>query len=378
MYLKSFVVVLAASLLLAAPCNQAMAQRGGRGGGGGGGGGDGKSGGFSDGGGMSRSIQGDGARSSSNMNRSSSSQSRQSFYRGSDSMKSDRNRSDRDVDRGDRSKSDRDVDRGDRDRNNRDFNRGDRDRNSRDRDFADRIRRDWDDRRDRDRPFRYGWWDNYGLAGFPIYSPWRYSRWRDRPYYWWGWSSPSGLTDWLVYGFDRPAYWNYGPDGNIWYDNDYVYYDGRRTMPADDYYNYLDDLARDVPNIDKSEAEKMDWKPLGVFAVRRENDTESDRTMQLAVNHDGVITGTYFNEKKKEARPLAGRVDERTQRATWRFADTKKNEDDTIFETSIYNLTKPSANVMVHFGPKASDAEIWQLVRLEQPESGANRQSSQP
>jgi hypothetical protein len=136
-------------------------------------------------------------------------------------------------------------------------------------------------------------------------------------------------------------------------------------------------LARDVPNIDKSEAEKMDWKPLGVFAVRRENETESDRTMQLAVNHDGVITGTYFNEKKKEARPLAGRVDERTQRATWRFADTKKNDEDVIFETSIYNLTRASTNVMVHFGPKASDAEIWQLVRLELPESGTTRQSSQ-
>jgi hypothetical protein len=349
-----------------------MAQRGRGGGGGGGGGGDGmKSSGFSDGGGNAPSFQGNVSRSSSNMSRSNS-QSRQSFYRGSDSTKSDRNRSDRDADRGDRSKSDRDIDRGDRDRNDRDFNRRDRDR-----DFADRVRRDWD-RRDRDdRPFRYGWWDNYGLAGFPIYSPWRYSWWRDRPYYWWGWSSPRGLTDWLVYGFDRPAYWNYGPDGNIWYDNDYVYYDGRRTMYCDDYYDYLDDLARDIPNIDKSEAEKMDWKPLGVFAVRRENETDSDRTMQLAVNHDGVITGTYFNEKKKETRPLAGRVDERTQRATWRFADTKKNEDDTIFETSIYNLTKPSANVMVHFGPKASDAEIWQLVRLEQPESDSNRQTSQ-
>jgi hypothetical protein len=179
-----------------------------------------------------------------------------------------------------------------------------------------------------------------------------------------------------VYGFDRPAYWNYGQGGNIYYDNDYVYYDGRRTMPADRYYEYLDDLARDVPNISDADAQKMDWKPLGVFAVRRENETDSSRTLQLAVNRDGVITGTYFIQDKKEARPVVGRVDERTQRATWRFADTK-GKDDIIFETSIYNLTQPTANVMVHFGPKPSDAEVWQLVRLEQPDSNTNSQTSQ-
>jgi hypothetical protein len=410
MSLKSFGIVVAASLLLASPLNEAMAQRGGRGGGGGGGGGgwgQGNGGGGGGGGNsgsmsMRSSSRGDGGSSRSSFNGSSGrSQSRQSFYRGPDSNRSDRDRSSgdfnrgdrdrsgRDGDRGDRSRNDRDGDRGDRDRNSRDFdrdrdrndrdfNRGDRDR-GRDRDFADRMRRDWDGRGDRDRLFRWGWWDSYGLAGFPIYSPWRYSWWRDRPYYWWGWSSPRGLTNWLVYGFDRPLYWDYGYGGNIWYDNDYVYYDGRRTMNSNDYYGYLDDLCRDIPNIDKSEAEKMEWKPLGVFAVRRENDTNSDRAMQLAVNRDGVITGTYFIEKNKEARPLAGRVDERTQRATWRFTDTDKNEDDTIFETSVYNLTKPSTNVMVHFGPKASDAEVWQLVRMEQPASDSDTtgQSSQ-
>jgi hypothetical protein len=187
------------------------------------------------------------------------------------------------------------------------------------------------------------------------------------------------LTNWLVFGFNRPYYWDYGYGRNIWYDGDYVYYDGRRTMYCDDYYDYLGDIARDIPNIDESEAKNMEWKPLGVFAVRRENETDSDRAMQLAVNRDGVITGTYFIEDKKEARPLAGRVDERTQRATWRFTDTEKNDKDTIFETSIYNLTRPSTNVMVHFGPKPSDAEVWQLVRLEQPasESDSASQTSQ-
>jgi len=180
-----------------------------------------------------------------------------------------------------------------------------------------------------------------------------------------------------VYGFDRPAYWNYGPGGNIWYDNDYVYYDGHPRYSADDYYDHLENLAHDIPNIDESAAEKMDWKPLGVFAVRRENESDSTRTMQLAINRDGVITGTYFIQAKKQARPLMGRVDETSQRATWTFADSEKGKDDLIFETSIYNLTKQSTNIMVHFGPKASDAEVWQLVRLEQPDTDAGTQRTQ-
>jgi hypothetical protein len=369
----STVVGVATLLLATTLTDMVLAQRGGRGGGRGGG----WSGGSNN---SNRSVSSN--RSSSNFSRGSS-QQHESFYRGSDSDRSARNWDGRDNDDGNRSFSRSqggDRDRGRSSDRDSDHNRSlfsDRDRGSRDRDFADRTRRDFGGFDRRDLPFRYGWWDTYGLAGYPIYSPWRYSRWRDRPYYWWGWSSPRGLTDWLVYGFDRPAYWNYGPGGNIWYDGDYVYYDGRRRYSADDYYRHLDDLVHDVPDIDQSAAEKMDWKPLGVFAVRRENDSDSTRTMQLAVNRDGVITGTYFIQSKKQARPLEGRVDETSQRATWTFADGEKGKDDVIFETSVYNLTKQSTNIMVHFGPKASDAEIWQLVRLEQPDADATTENTQ-
>jgi hypothetical protein len=304
----------------------------------------------------------------------------ESFYRGPNFNESSRDRGDRDFDRGDREFDRGDRDRGDQDRRDRDRSQSwgwDRDGEFRHRDFdfADRIRSNFGGVNRRDLPFRYGWWDKYGWGGSPNFSPWRYSRWRDRPYYWWGWSSPLGLTNWLVYGFDRPRYWWYGRGENIWYDGDYVYYDGERQMPADDYYDLVDDIARDVPKIDDAAAEQMDWKPLGVFAVRRENETESDRTLQIAVNRDGVLVGTYFIPNKKEARPITGRVDKRTARAAWTFADTN-GKSDIIFETSIYNLTQPTANMMVHFGPKPSDAEVWQLVRLETPEGDAGSQGS--
>ena len=122
------------------------------------------------------------------------------------------------------------------------------------------------------------------------------------------------MTDWLVFGFDRPRYWGYGPGANIYYQDDYVYYDNRRTIAVDDYYQQIYDLAHSVPNISQSEAENMDWRPLGVFAVGRDANAGSQRAMQLAINKDGVLTGTYFNRENGEVHPVSGMVDERTQR----------------------------------------------------------------
>jgi hypothetical protein len=280
----------------------------------------------------------------------------------------DRDRRDgdrRDIDRdrltGDRNRFDGDRDR-DRDRFDRDRNRGDWWRT------ADRIRSDWG-RRDRDDfPFRFGWWDHHWNDRWPVYFPWRFAHWRDRPWYWWGWTPAPNLVTWFVWDWNRPRYWAYGPGGNIYYQDDYVYYDGDQYLPVDDYYQRMYDLAHSVPQIDPRDAEQMDWAPLGVFAAvpdGQANDA-SQRTLQLAVNRDGVITGTYYSGQRDEVHPVTGMVDERTQRAAWAFADGTNPK--TVFETSIFNLTKSESTMMVHFGPGPGDTEVWHLVRMERPE----------
>lgn len=286
---------------------------------------------------------------------------------------------------GDRARDDRRFDdrvddrRFDDDRFDEDRFQGDRDRWDRDRiDWdrrADRIRRDWSGWNRGDLPFRYGWWDNYS-GTWPVYSPWRYSRWNDRPYYWWGWTPAARLGTWLAFNWGRPYYWGYGPGSNIYYRDNYVYYDDRRVMPADDYYQYVYDIAHDVPSVDADQAEQMDWSPLGVFAVTRANEGESHRVLQLAVNKEGVISGTYYNRENGHIHPVLGRVDDRTQRAAWAFADGEHEE--IVFETSIYNLTNNETSMMVHFGRASQDAEVWQLVRLEQPEASESGSESLP
>lgn len=347
-----------------------------------------------------------------------------SFYRGQDvqdrsrqadrssrdqSRRSDSNRSRSgfdEIDRRDRDRSDRPRDEARGRDNDRDSNRDrdfDRDqRNRRDRDFdldndRNRDRDDWDrfgrdDWRNRAYdvrrnwggwyggygmiPFGGGWYNNYIGSNWPVYSPYRYSRWSNRPYYWWGRTPAAQLTDWVVFGWDRPRYWAYGPNANIYYRDNHVYYDGRQTYTVDDYYQRVYDLAHSVPNISEEEAENMDWRPLGVFALSRENQSKSERALQLAVNRDGVLTGTYFNRENGHVHPISGMVDDETQRAAWAFADGE--HEDVVFETSIYNLTRSESTMMVHFGPQADATEVWQLVRLEQPDSNVtSRETTQ-
>jgi hypothetical protein len=289
------------------------------------------------------------------------------------------NRDNIDRDRFDRQNVARDRDQFDRDRLDRD--RFDRDRFDRNRDdfsrVASQIRDDWR-RRDRDDlPFRSDWWSDNRNDRWPGWGPWGYSRWNDRPYYWWGWTPATNLTTWLVFGWDRPGYWGYGPGRNIYYQDNYVYYDGVRYLPVNDYYQVVYDQAHSVPQINPSDAEKMDWAPLGVFAaipsgVRTD---VSERTLQLAVNKNGVVSGTYYNPQNGIVHPVAGTVDDRTQRAAWSYADGEHPE--IVFETSIFNLTKSESTMMVHFGPSADETEVWQLVRLERPEALPQPQGQQ-
>jgi hypothetical protein len=65
-------------------------------------------------------------------------------------------------------------------------------------------------------------------------------------------------------------------------------------------------------------------------------------------------------------------VDEKTQRAVWRAADG--TNDDLIMETGIYNLTKESAEVLVHFGPEQTQEGL--LVRMEAPEEASEQEGS--
>jgi hypothetical protein len=180
------------------------------------------------------------------------------------------------------------------------------------------------------------------------------------------------LDSWLAFGWNQPCYWDYGPGGYVYYNypSNEFYQGGQPYQPANTYYQQVYDLAHSAPELSKDDAAKSDWLPLGVFSLSKEGKKEENWTVQLGVNKQGVLSGTYYNQANDGAHPLVGMVDKTTHKAAWYFADG--SSDKMVFETSVDNLTEPQSTVMVHFGP--GDAGVWQMVRLERPEASENQQ----
>ncbi len=89
--------------------------------------------------------------------------------------------------------------------------------------------------------------------------------------------------------------------------------------------------------------------------------------MQLAINKQGVISGTAYNTQTDQAQSVQGRVDKQTQRVALRIG----NSENIVLETGLYNLTQENAPLLVHFGKDKVDE--WLLVRLDNPENQQGR-----
>ncbi|MEZ6073588.1 MAG: hypothetical protein R3C10_25755 [Pirellulales bacterium] len=200
-----------------------------------------------------------------------------------------------------------------------------------------------------------GWHYYYGYGRYP----WRY---------WWTVPTFAALTNWFSWSapaavWSQPVYYDYGPGGNVYYENNVVYIDGEEVGSAEDFAASAMDLATVAPPQSEEQAEESEWMPLGTFAVSaHEKEDEPSRVIQLAVNKDGIVSGTLYNTETDEAQTVLGQVDKETQRVAFRIGES----DDIVVETGLYNLTEDDVPVMVHFGP--DKVEYWLLVRLDEPE----------
>ncbi|MFH1113635.1 MAG: hypothetical protein V1792_06905 [Pseudomonadota bacterium] len=183
------------------------------------------------------------------------------------------------------------------------------------------------------------------------------------PPYWWRWAGWGAATGWLV-GASLAAPYYYGYGENVYYYDENVYIDGQIAATAAEYYDGAKALATSAPPVEKTS--KEEWLPLGVFGLYQGQSQDSNTVLQLAVNKQGVLSGTYYNLATNTERPVSGMVDQKTQRAAWTFADGKNT--DVIMETGLANLTEDRAPALVHFG--ADKTEQWLMVRQPGPKSG--------
>ncbi len=146
------------------------------------------------------------------------------------------------------------------------------------------------------------------------------------------------------------------------YNDNSVYINGDQVATSTEFAQSAADLATvDAPARDE-DAENAEWMPLGTFALSAgEKDVEPTRMVQLAVDKQGIISGTLFNTQTEENQSVQGQVDKETQRVAIRIGES----EDLVAETGLYNLTQDEAPLLVHFGTEKT--ENWLLVRLEDP-----------
>jgi hypothetical protein len=243
---------------------------------------------------------------------------------------------------------------------------------------ATHVRHDWHRRFDRNRhdhdiPFRADWWRKHHRHDQHRHDAFHHHVVHDhhvhRPYYWWRPCTVPTVTAWFTFGWPRVYYWNYGPGEYIYCHNNVVYVNGNWFAPAPVYYRHTVLLAQSAPELTPQQAAATEWLPLGVWALVPEGQAESNLLVQIAVTPEGVLGGTVFNQATGQNYPLEGMVDHETQRAAWTFVD-ERNQRVTM-ETGIFNFTRPEATILTHFGPE--QIEVWQMVRLDQPENGAQQ-----
>jgi hypothetical protein len=277
-----------------------------------------------------------------------------------------------------------------------DWNRGDWQRGDRgDWSRSDGRRGDWQ-RGDWHRndwlarhPHRRAHWDRW--AGNIRGGGWHHSRFHNvfnqrfwavnfvqfpwpRYHYWWGgqpWSFWWGAPTWQTYvnwfpnwGWEAPFYYDYGPGGNVMFQSGYVYIDGTPIATVDQYAATAAELAVVEPPLNPDQP--VDWLPLGTFALSAsEADTNPARVLQLAVDPEGNLSGTLFNETTNQTYAVLGRVDRETQRVAF----TINGNQDVVLETGIYNLTQDQTPLLAHGEGRT---ETYMLLRLDPPAEGSS------
>jgi hypothetical protein len=169
----------------------------------------------------------------------------------------------------------------------------------------------------------------------------------------WAAASWNSAANWV--GCDLlPEDYDYG--STVLYQGGDVYVEGQ---PAGSYAQYYDQASSLAASGDAKQSDKADWLSLGVFGMVQGQQTDPTMIFQLAVNHQGIIRGNFYNTVTDTTEPVHGAVDKKTQRVAWTMGDNKS----TVIDTGLANLTKDEGPALVHFGKDRT--EEWLLVRLK-------------
>jgi len=221
--------------------------------------------------------------------------------------------------------------------------------------------------------YRGGWYGGAGWYG-NHFRPW----W---PGAWWGgygWGVGTGLlvglawadlASWGGYGATPVAY-NYG--SNVVYADDGVTVQGENVGSAEEYANQAATIAA-ASGDDSELSDKTEWRSLGVFALARDGETNPSTFLNLAVDQQGHLRGTYYDAVSDSTQNVSGSVEKKSQRACWTIGGKKT----PVYEAGLANLTQQQTTMLVH--RDGGKVEQLLLVRVEDPKAaaGASGKASQ-
>lgn len=211
-----------------------------------------------------------------------------------------------------------------------------------------------------------GWYGGRGWYGDHFNAWW--------PGGWWGglgWGMMAGLawSDLVGWGgyAAMPMAYNYGT--NVVYQDDGVLVNGENVGSAEAYAAQASTIA--AAGAAATPADDDQWRPLGVFALARSEETNPSTFLSMAIDKEGLLRGTYYDAVSDATQQISGQVDQKTQRAAWTIGERKT----PVYEAGLANLTQQQTTILVH--RDGGKVEQMLLVRVEDPQ-GKDGKQAQP
>jgi len=121
----------------------------------------------------------------------------------------------------------------------------------------------------------------------------------------------------------------------------------------------VDEAAEQAESSQGSEPQGP-WMPLGVFALLPPGQTEAHVMLQLSVNQQRVVQGTWFDLLTEATHPVRGSIDPETRQTAWTVGAAER----VVYQTDLSSLTGDEVPLRVHFGDRQT--QQWTMVRIEQ------------
>lgn len=102
-----------------------------------------------------------------------------------------------------------------------------------------------------------------------------------------------------------------------------------------------------------------DWMTLGAYTLMTSSGDPGTRIIELSVNKQGNIRGSYYDMITNSTNNVFGVIDQNNQQVRWTL-DTNKQ---MTFATPLDQLTQPQGVVNVKL--PGGQVQEWQLVRME-------------